>query len=163
MWRWRVCLMSQAAHLSPCFKYSVPCPCQSPIQMPPSPPHSPTDSEADILGSLFLLPLYPQSPQLSQISPLFAQGPQVDAFWHGPLLDTVAFPPKLEFEAISPHLLDGGFDVSPDRHSRRPPVDPYSFRYHHANGPLVSSHSIAPKKPMMRNPTSRVRQLCRPR
>jgi len=81
-----------------------------------SPLYSLTDSQPDVLGSLFPpSPLCLQSPQLSQISPSPLQSPQVDAFWHGTLLDAVTFPPKLELEAISPYLLDGGFSVSPDR------------------------------------------------
>ena len=108
-------LMSQATHPSPRFKYSIPRPGPSSIQMFLSPLCLSTDSLSDLLD-----PVYPQSPQLSQISPLPVQSPQVDAFWHGLLLDTVSFPPKLESEVIPPHLLDVDFDVSPDRRSRRP-------------------------------------------
>jgi len=92
------------------------------------PPRSLTDSQDDILG--FPRPPSPllQSPQLSQISPFPVQTPQVDAIWHAPLLDTVTFPSKLEFEAISPYILDDSSYVSLDRHSGWPLVNPHSYQ-----------------------------------
>lgn len=73
------------------------------VPMFSSPLLSLTDAQVDVLGSPFPpSPLFLQSPQPSQISPLLVQSPRVDSFWHEPLFGANFF---AELE-VPPFFLD---------------------------------------------------------
>ena len=97
-----------------------------------------TDTQADTLGSSFpLSPLCLQSPQLSQISPLIVQSPEVDPFWHDPFLGASDF--KLELEEIPSYFPDGEvvdyLSVSTDHHFGRIHVEPYHYKLYNSHSP----------------------------
>lgn len=98
---------------------------------------------ADLLTSSFpRSPLCPRSPQLSQLSPLIVQNPEVDSLWHETLFDANIFLSKPEPEGIPPYFLDGEavdhHSVSPPRPFRLTLADPCSCQiYDHHTPPTI--------------------------